>query len=479
MTNRFLPTLFQCQGNLCISYYLLLLAACFASIILSYLRTTYHTCTMYDNKKLFHEIRMIDVESQSSKKNIMSLRKRKKIPQSSLPSSSSSSLLFSTDNNANPFSEQQHKLREHAKLIKKIRASANDDNDDDDDEAAREMKQKIRAYQIQKSNDLAYSLFKFLIAILVTLVFVYTLVLFIEVTEEPSIINSLMKVLRILLGMRQIPRYLASENIVATSSVPKSTIDEYLIPSWSRKINDGSNQYLVPESDMEVRHILHESLKLQHERKIGLNLYDEQKMHQFLLTHGQQCGDPDIAKKFDELKQSGNFINGSRNLWLWCMIYSGEAFGQIDIDNYYIELSSNLLRKVSLGRKPWGIENLLIDPNIEEESDIDQSLTLALSTSIMFVSKAKSKVAQGMIRFLLDTTPFNEDTLIQELNRLLRLVGEEGENHESWVSLKAHCISKTFERFDDQTMAKVCLKDNNHPSTIAAAGESKCCYLVM
>lgn len=407
-----------------------------------------------------------DIESQSIQNN-MSLRKRKN-PQSSLPS---------IDVHNSRKSHEQSHLREHAKLMKKINSVT---DYDDDDEQTKELKQMIMKYQIKKNDEMTNFFFRFLIGILLVIVILYTLVVTYEPTSEPTVMNSLVKVLRILLGMKSNDVYLSSSTIVASTSISKATIDDFLIPAFPWQRGTSAKRYLVPAgAQAPVKHMLHESTRLKHERGINIQLYDDDMMREFLRTHSDTCGmhSPSsqgsfsILQKFDELKKLKG--NGHKSLWLWCMVYSGATFGYLDIENYSIEMTSNFLRKLSLGTKPYGIANALINPDDENNFDSTahsplSALHIPLPIAIVFSSTQKSKVAEGMLQFIINNT-YNEKSLHKELKKLVQ--------EENWVLLKAHCMSSPTDRFhgNDNTMAKVCSKSEDEQID----AKQTCCYLVL
>ena len=91
------------------------------------------------------------------------------------------------------------------------------------------------------------------------------------------------------------------------------------------------------------------------------------------------------------------------------------------------------------------------------------------SPSILFVSTPKSRIAKGMLEFIL-TSLSTEQAQIEELTRLVQLVGLEEENLEILISLNAHCSMNNKDRVDENKLAKVCDRSEEM---------QKCCYLQM
>lgn len=410
---------------------------------------------------------MMDIESQS-KQNKMSLRKRKN-PQS-LPTAN----IIADDSSRN--STDQQKLRQHTKLMKEINSVV----DEDEDDQARAMKEMMMKFQRKKNDEMTNAFLRIIIGIVFILILLYVIVLSHTPADEPSLMNSIVKVLRILLGMKTKQIYLASSKIVASTSIPKTSIDDFLIPGWPwQRGSFAAKKYLVPPGTKEpIKNILHEIMKLKHERGINIDIYDEDMMRDYLTSNIEECGNdtgtrstnPTIVEKFDELRQQSigkNNSNDHKRLWLWCMMYTGDTFGYLDVENHMIELSTSMLRKLSLGTRQYGIENLLINPSTVDGSNSE-------TKAMMFISTDKSRVAKGMLQFMIKNS-FSEETQIEELKRLIHFVSKEGENHENWVTLNAHCTDDRTDGIDQNAFAKVCTRHK------VESGEAKrrCCQLVL
>ena len=399
---------------------------------------------------------MKDIESQSMQ-NTMSLRKRKNLQSMSGPSNLTSS--------------EKELLRKHSTLMKQIN-SAKDDDDLNEDE--RQLMELIKKRQIEGSNAMLNGLLRFLLCILVVLILIYAMVRSYQPTDEPSVINSLVKVLKILFGLKTNSKYLSSSKFISPISVSKDTIDNFLVPAWpwQRGSSSAAKRYLVPGSaSRSVKRILHESLRLKHERGLNIDLYDNTMMRQFLLAHGTQCEDNkdhSIMQKFDELRQYN--AEGHKYLWMWCMIYAGNVSGYIDIENHDISITHNLLRKLSLGNKPYGIENAIIVPNTESSIQSNESI-LPLCMSMLFSSIQKSSLVREMLQYMLQN-PFDELEMIGELNKLVDKARLEGEN---WTLLKAHCTNVSIDEFKGESLAKVCRVNESGENEI----NQHCCYLVL
>jgi len=308
----------------------------------------------------------------------------------------------------------------------------------------------------------------------------------------------LVNAFRILLGMRGDRFFLSSSHrIVASTAVSRMTLDKYVYPAWPWQWGSSSksNRYLVPSSgSMPMKHILHETMKMKHERNIDIDIFHGEAMREFLVEYGHECNEEQnsmsILQKFDELNDSkymdekGSSGNGPKNLWLWCMIYSGNAFGNLDIDNYIIDMTPNILRKISLGSKPWGIENVIIDPNVKFDVDVNANAVvdverpkslLSLSTSILFVSARRSRVAKGMLQFILSRHIYDEEALTEELLRLIEKERNLKEGGENWTLLNAHCTASSTDMFDGRKLALVCSKQSGEENVT----KQMCCYLVL
>ena len=411
---------------------------------------------------------MTDVESQT-----MSLRKRKN-PKSALGNSAGAP-------NGSEISLKQQLQRDHNKFLREVNAITDADLDD---EETKEMKKKMMTYQMKNNDAMANFFMRLLTCIIIAFVIIYCIALFNEPTDEPGLSNALLKALRILVGIKPNLNFLSSFKIVASTSVAKSTLDEFLIPQWPWQRTSSSNsKYLVPVLNKPVKHILHETMKLKYQHGINVELFDEEKMRHFLMKRGHECENkddmdsnktPSIVEKFDELNTSSTHTgNGAKSLWLWCMMYTGETFGHLDIEDHIVEMNHGLTKRISLQDNPGGLGNVLINPILSDDSDeqVQSAVSshMSLSKSILFVSSSKSKVAEGMIKFILQTSSFNEYTHGEYLHKVIRR-----EKEENWTLLNPHCKIIPTDEYNGSMVGRICTSKRDRNDN----AKGPCCYLV-
>ncbi len=422
---------------------------------------------------------MTDIENQPTGiQKTMSLRKRKNL-QSTLGISTGV-----TDDDG--WTSQQTKHRQSGdrnKLIREINAVTDADMDD---EETKEMKKKMMMYQ-KKSNDaMANSLMRIIIGIIIVFIIIYCIAYFNEPTDEPSLNNTVLKVLRILVGIKPNLNFLSSSKIVASTSVSKSTLDEFLLPQYPwQKRSSSTSKYLVPALNKPVQHILHETTKLKHQRGINVELYDDHMMRVFLINHGHECSNegktdkksiPSIVEKFDELNASSPEIKiGAKSLWLWCMMYTGETYGHLDIDNHIVEMDIGLTKRISLHDNPGGLGNVVINPVLSHDSDqeVESALysRLSFSTSMLFVSTTQSKVAKGMIDSIVNSsTSFNQHSQIERLQQLIK-----DEKDEHWTLINPHCKMIPTDEYKGKIQGRICGSKRDREDN----PKGPCCYLIL
>ena len=426
--------------------------------------------------------KMADIENQSIQ--AMSLRKRKN-PHASViipPVAKDDTGQQDPKSSPQPTSILHKSQHDHNELIRKINAVTDADMDD---EETRVIKKKMMMYQKQSNDAMTNSFMRLLMGIIMVFVIIYFIAVLNEPTDDPSLNNTLLKVLRLLVGIKPNLNYLSSFRIVASTSISKSVIEEFLIPQypWQKKASLTS-KYLVPSFHKSVQHILHETMKLKYERGISVELYDKNMMREFLVNHGQKCTNEEqmvknsissIVKKFDELNTSSSptVRVDAKSLWLWCMMYTGTTFGHLDVDNYIVEMNVDFTKKISLQHYPGGLGNVAINPVLSDDSDhhVEGALysILSLSTSLLFVSTPKSKIAKLMIEFILESRSFDEFSQYEYFNQLIT-----NEKDEKWTLLYPHCKMAQTDEYRESMIGRICSSRGDDMGT----DKGPCCYLL-
>jgi len=419
-----------------------------------------------------------------------------------------------TSTNHVPSIDDLHQRNIHQQQAKLFRNNNNATGEDGDEEA-RQFEQ-IMLNHYAKSQSLSSSVINFLGCVLFIILVAYCVVIFYEPTEEPSIMHSIIKALSILLGLNKKEIFFANSSIVAstTSSASTEKFEEYLYPTWPwvrKAYTKENNIYIVPDTseDEPIKQILHQVMKLKKDRGVSIDIFNEDMMRDFLIKFGHQCditsskfnsnhqtsnGMPFILQKFDEWKGMGSMnTNHMKNLWIWCMIYSGEAHGYLDIESYDIQLNYEFLKKLSLGSKPFGMENVIIETNeITDPILLEEGGNFVLSMSpFLFVRSKESKVAKGMLNFMLTSDDTMDDAILsKKLSILIKSQKDEDDEEnktENWFvlspvctrydSFKSSTTSKPNKEINDKIMARICMQSSWPKDNMERGSYNICCTL--
>jgi len=374
---------------------------------------------------------MDDIEAAIEIKptDMSSLRKRKNSTTTNPSSTTSSS---NTE-----FSSNTEHLARHQNLVRQINRATDDDDDD------KELKQAIMKNQMETNKEMAKTqvrLFVFLFALVVVSY------MYLSMQEDANNKSSLAKALGILLGMNKRNKLAlpSSARVVASTSILKETLEKYTFPSWPW--SSSSSKFLVPgtEEGREIQRLLHRTTQLKSERGVTVELYDPSDIQSFLKSEqGQECtavnenANHSILEQYDKFGQLG-FKEGQKMLWLWCAIYTGEAYGFVDLDLYEVLLGHRLIHDLSKNK----IQNVVIDSgSLETEEGMATGTDPSFITSILFVPNRNSTVAKGMLKYFMavDIEP-SYGFMAAGVERMNELI--QGES-EAWTLLQANCGEAT------------------------------------
>ena len=313
------------------------------------------------------------------------------------------------------------------------------EGDDDDDEEAIFMKSLIAKQQSATTN----SMIKRQLTNILVLVFVLGVSLFCLLRssnggvirkDESGIMHSLSKALSILVGRkkRRARPSLAEAKIVASSTIPKSKINDLLYyTKWSFRAEPPI--YLIPNTAeyTPIKDILRRGGDLRY-YGIDIDLHDNTGMYQSLESintgHINEESTRDVClRTFEKLSQH-HFVKAQRDLWIWCMLYSGRADGFMDIETYSFYLQNDFVRMLVNGLQNGNGQSggyLIRGPS---ETD-----------AIVFTSKTGSLIAKMMIEFLNELEDFN-DIKYQSLyyQYLISLIHDK-QSDEKWIVLESSC----------------------------------------
>ncbi len=353
---------------------------------------------------------------------------------------------------ASPRYEQ--KILNHSRLVKQI-------NNGGEDEEERKFKQFMVQKQMQSSQEMAKSMMRIL---MMTAGVMITLFIFLSMSGNPDNQNgsSLTKALRILMGMNSKNRagLPPSAKIVSSTSILKSELEDFVYPSWfRRRASDKKVQYLVPNiaEDEPIRQILHRKMSIKAKVDVDIELFDRDDMRSFLSgDHGQYCqeaiDDSDdtisvnsthqknsILEQFQLLGDIG-YEDGQKALWVWCTMYSKQAYAFIDLERYEVKLSRNIFHDISSGK----VKNLFIGAH-GESTEGDGKISHG---SILFMpEQGKSDVAKGMLQHLTRKIEPSREGALKLLNeseeKMLSLIESESD---LWTPLHVSRQNKKVKR---------------------------------
>jgi|AntRauTorckE5430_2_1112549.scaffolds.fasta_scaffold15790_1 hypothetical protein len=339
----------------------------------------------------------------------------------------------------------ENHLARHQLLVRQINKASEDDDEDT------VIKEAIMFQQVEANKRIAKSQmisFLFLGGVVV--------VLYLYLDIDPNNQSSLVKALGVLIGLNKRTRVALPETakIFASTSIMKSDLDQFIYPSWRWLSSKNNAQFLVPKSGRggQIQDILHRTSLLKKDRGIAVELYDPSDIQLFLQgEHGLKCNsavDSESKTIFDQyvaFGQSGENI-AQKMIWMWCALYSGEAYGFLDLDAYEVHLGPSLVHSLSKNR----IKNFVMDSNaieVKDGSSIDHSLV----TSVMFIPEKMSSVAEGMLQFNMDVDPgkIPNDFAARGIHHMNGLIEKE---KESWTLARTNCAEHT----NTFTLADVC-----------------------
>jgi hypothetical protein len=333
----------------------------------------------------------------------------------------------------------------HQKLVSEINRFANDD--DDDDEEAIMMKHLIAKQQSAATNNMVKSQLTTIITLLLLLMLALGLLFRTsssngEVNRQSSeggVLDSLSKALSILVGRkkrRERPS-LAGAKFIAASTIPKSKFDDllyYKYNTWS--YHAASPIYLIPNTTANtlIRDMLHTSGALRY-YGIDIDLYDHQRMYQSLESiNREKLNDvtttENILGSFERLGQN-DLLQAQKDLWMWCMLYSGSANGFMDIETYTFQLKSTFVGTLAESFREEG-DN--VGFMINGPSDRD---------AIVFVSASGSKVVKTMIEYLINFEGSNVEYRTEYSDHLRLLLGDK-QLEEKWMFLNTSCSERAL-----------------------------------
>mmetsp|Transcript_10285 Transcript_10285/g.15539 ORF Transcript_10285/g.15539 Transcript_10285/m.15539 type:complete len:412 (-) Transcript_10285:44-1279(-) len=409
---------------------------------------------------------MVDVEA-GTRTSMISLRHRKIQKE------------WSTTGDVSDKGLRQKNLSQHQKLVRKINRA-----DQDEDEEEKEFKRLVMQQQMQSSQKTIKSMVKFIIILLGTTALLYIYLLFLNPSEGNA--SSLTKALGILFGMgnkRVVGRLPSSARIISSTSISTDKLSDYIFPSWSwpwsaPSPSSSSSQYLVPVNIEEpIRQILHRKLSIKASVGVDVELFDVRGMEGFLSgEHGRRCADvivpidsissPSMVDYFNNYASTG-LKDGQRAVWLWCMVYSGQAYGYVDLDERNdLQLTRNLIYDLSKTK----LKNVFIDTHgdfsdvIEDRKFADNlQMKQMKQISVLFLPNQESKVAKGMLRYLSrDEQKYqNGDDFVQQMEEhMVKLVKLE---RNLWTPLRLECEKRKGIR----PLIRVC------------SAKDSCCSLLM
>jgi len=352
--------------------------------------------------------------------------------------------------NANPSSSSaaEDHLARHQLLVRQINRASKDD----DENTA--IKEAIMVQQKQANKQMAKAQMNLFLVLGGLVILLY---LFLSRDDnDPTNKSSLVKALGIVLGLSKrtkatLPK---TAKIVAATSIMKSDFDQFRYPAWPWSSSNNNAQFLVPKSGKggSIQKILHRTSLLKKDRGIAVELYDPSDIQSFLQgEHGLKCnsavdsGNKSIFDQYLAFGQSGA-KEAQKAVWMWCALYSGEAYGFLDLDVFEVRLGASLVH--SLSKKL--IKNFVMNSNAIEVKD-GSSIDPSLVTSVIIIPEKMSSVAEGMLQFSLNVDPgeIPEDFYKKSIDHMNVLIEDE---KELWTLARTNCaeLTETF------TLADVC-----------------------
>ncbi|GFH51874.1 predicted protein [Chaetoceros tenuissimus] len=315
--------------------------------------------------------------------------------------------------------------------------------EEDDDKIFKDaiMKQHKEMNKQQMGNQMTMILF---LVGFVALLYIYAS----NASEDPSSNKSgLAKALGILLGINKRTKVMlpAGSRIISTTSIQKSDLDQFLYPSWPWRSND--SKFLIPgnEKGRQIQKILHRRSILKKDRNINVEIFDETDVLSFLSSEtGQRCNNTQVSivdhyKSF-QMEETKNMV------FAWCMLFTKEAFGFLDLDHFEVHLQASLIHGITTGK----IKNFILDSRNMQVSDGSDDTKLV--TSIIFPGPS-SNIARDMLKYFMTSDNSNEEQLLTDsVDVMNEIIDRE---KDQWTLPRTNCVNLRH----GITMADICGSD--------------------
>mmetsp|Transcript_7433 Transcript_7433/g.14059 ORF Transcript_7433/g.14059 Transcript_7433/m.14059 type:complete len:405 (-) Transcript_7433:1283-2497(-) len=332
-------------------------------------------------------------------------------------------------------------MRSNQYLVQQINRASK--MDDDDDEL---MKKAMIRHQDEANKRMAKGLLNLMLFLAV---FVFLLYLFAtNGSSDEESQSALAKSLGILLGLRKrsvinLPK---SKKIVASISFMKTELSQYLYPSWPWSYSSNNSQYLIPNSGKgaSINNILHRVTQLKKLNNLDVVLYDPKDIESFLASEkGKKCSLVSGNQQKIILEQYHLYGNhgakeAQKMLWMWCLLYTNEAQGFLDLDSFEVQLGHGLISSLATNQ----IQNLVMDSNTIQTRN-GETISPSLVTSLLFLLDSTSHVPQKMLEYFLETSTLSDlsrDNLLKD--SILRMNDSIATEKEKWTLPKTDCIEQ-------------------------------------
>lgn len=329
-------------------------------------------------------------------------------------------------------------LRSNQYLVQRInRASRNEDDEE-------VMKKTMIRHQNEANKRMAKGLLNLMLFFAVCIFLLYLYAATGSSNDESQ--SALAKSLGILLGMRRrttitLPK---TKKVVSSISFMKTELNKYMYPSWPWSYSAKSSQYLIPNSGKGalIKNILHRITQLKRINNLDVVLYDPKEMESFLASEkGQVCSSVTGNQQNTILEQYQLFgKHGAKEaqklLWMWCLFYTNEAHGFLNLDSYDVQLGYGLISSLATSQ----IQNLVLDSNTIQTRK-GETIPPSLVTSLLFLFDTSSHVPQQMLEYLLEPTrdPSIDNLMKDSIQRMNELIVAE---KEKWILPKVDCIEQ-------------------------------------
>jgi hypothetical protein len=307
----------------------------------------------------------------------------------------------------------------------------------------------MRKKMIHHQNEVNQKMAKRLLNILVLFGFLFLFLYLYECAGNGKNENqsALAKSLGILLGLRKRENPTLPKTKIVVSFIPfmRTELEQYSYPSWSWPFSTNDPQYLVPDSGKgsKIKTILHRVAQLKKINNLHVELHDPNDVESFLSgEYGQICSKVlqgsehrNIFKQYQSFGYHGA-KSAQKLLWMWCLLYTDQAHGFLDLDLYNIQLGYGLISSLTNHQ----IQNLIVDPSSIEIKN-DEKVLPSFVTSSLFLMDATSNVPQGMLRYFLesDANSISQSFMMDSILHMKELIMAE---NDKWVLPKANCVDQ-------------------------------------